>query len=309
MSATLTWSEYHGESNLQSTFAATNRGAMQLLNQYFTTLSGFADFPWEICSTELTTSPWYVTLKRKSGAAGRIIFMGISSSVGNTMNPQLTNGIGWTTVGVRAAWFPSATTDTPVNIISASGDVFTGSSGYTGLCPTSNMTYGTYNLSCWACADGIFLRYGTFATNGSMWLVGNMMEDNLGVEAGLAFSCSISMDSINPAASLSHTIAGGFSNVSGVTCQFGTGWQPTQTAMSASMRDNAAKKVWMLPRSLFSYQLPTGDGFRFKMRQVAYGPTPLAGFERIAVDGDITMALSTFPTATAGSPWLTNYQV
>lgn len=309
MSATLTWSDYHGESNLQSTFAATTQGAMQLLNQYLTALAAFADFPWQICSTELTTSPWYITLKRKSGAPGRIIIVGIVSSVGATMNPQLTNDLAWTTGGIRIGWFPVATTDTPANIIAASGNVFTGTTGYTGLSPNTVTNYSTNSFSCWGCEDGIFLRYGTASTNNSLWVVGDMMEDSLGAATGIAFSASASMDATASASAPNANTVGGFANLAGTTCHFGAGWTPTVASSISLLRDNAAKKIWLVPRAMYSFQLPLGDGFKYKLRQIAFGPTSLAGFERIAVDGDITKAMSTFPTAAAGYPWLANYQV
>lgn len=309
MSSTLTWSEYHGESNVQSTFAATNQGAIQLMNQYFTALAVFADFPWQICSFEGTTSPWFVTLKRKNLSPGRIVIMAVTSAPGSTYNPQLSGGLAWSGVGVRAAWFPSATSDTPANILATSGDVFTNPAGSTGLGPNTSMVTGANLMSCWACEDGIFLRYGSTTGTNSMWVIGNMIEDHLGAEDGISFSSPTSMEVLTPSTVPSYITNGGLKIVSGSSIHLGTGWVVTTSPMYSGIRDNGLKKFWALPRSLYSYQLPNGLWFKYKLRQIAYGPTPLAGFERIAIDGDITKALSTFPAATTGYPWLTNYQV
>ena len=305
--ATLTWSAPHGDSNLQSTFAATNQGAIQLLNQYFTALAAFSDFPWQVCSFEGTTAPWFVTLKRKSGAAGRILFVAVTSAPTTNYNPQF-GGMSWTATGVRAAFFPNATSDTPANILSTSGDVFTNPSGGSGMGPNHTLTTGTNVFGCWACEDGLFMRYGSSSATSVILVVGDLLEDHLGNQAPISFGFNGADISVSPTTTPSSSTMGGYTLQSGVSIQFGAGWTPP-ASYSTYLRDSGPKSAWFLPRSLASFQLPLGETMKYKLRQIAYGPTPLAAYETMTDTGSVLKAISTFPAATAGYPWLTNFKV
>lgn len=305
--ATLTWSAPHGDSNLQSTFAATNQGAIQLMNQYFTALSAFSDFPWEVCSFEGTTAPWFVTLRRKSLAAGRIVFIAVTSAPGATYNPQL-GTFSWSSVGVRAAFFPLASSDTPANILSTSGDVFTNPSGGSGLGPTTTMTTGTNIISGWACEDGIAIRYGTSSTTAAILIVGDLMEDDSGVQAPISISNTSGSLEIGPNSNPTATTSGGFSIIGGSNLQFGSGFSPP-SGYGSYLRNNGTKESWFLPRSLCSFGLPLGSIMKYKLRQIVYGPTPLSANETLTDTGAVLKAISTYPAATTGFPWLTNFKV
>ena len=308
--ATLTWSAPHGDSNLQSTFSATNQGAIQLLNQYFTSLAAFGDFPWEVCSFEGTTAPWFVTLKRKNGTPGRIIFIGVSVAPNTTYNPQLGN-LSWSPVSVRAAFFPLATSDIPANILATSGDVFTNPGGGSGLGPGTAMTTGSNLLGCSACEDGIFLRYGTASNTTTAFIVGDLLEDDAGNQEPISIAASagdLAGGMSSPSTSPTVTITGGFTLRSGSTVHFGAGWT-APTGLPAYLRDNGAKLSWFLPRSLCCYSLPLGQAMKYKLRQIAHGPTPLAANEALTDTGAVLKAVSTAPNTNPGLPWLTNFKV
>ena len=306
--ATLTWSAPHGDSNLQSTFAATNQGAIQLMNQYFTALAAFGDFPWEVCSFEGTTAPWFVTLKRKTGAAGRIVFIAVTTAPNSTYNPQL-GSLSWGSTGVRAAFFPLATSDTPANILATSGDVFTNPSGGSGLGPNLAMLTGTQMLHGMACEDGIWLRYGPSAATAQAFIVGDMLEDSLGNQSPISLMVSSgSLDPITPSAAPTVGVAGGFSLHGGSTIHFGTGFS-APAGIAGYLRDFGPKETWFLPRSLCSFGLPIGQGMKYKLRQIVYGPTPLAAYETLTDTGSVLKAISTAPSTTPGLPWLTNFKV
>lgn len=305
--ATLTWSGSHGDSNPQSTFAATNQGAIQLLNQYFTALAAFSDFPWQVCSFEGTTAPWYVTLKRKTGSAGRIVFIAVTSAPGSTYNPQL-GTFAWNAVGVRSAFFPNATSDTPANILSATGDVFTNPSGYSGLSPNIALTTGANLFGCWACEDGIFLRYGTSSSTSNIIIVGDLLEDNAGSQSAIAIANTSGSMEFVPSSTPNSTSMGGLAILSGSSIHFGAGWTPP-AGYGAYLRDSGPKSAWFLPRGFASFQLPLGEMMKYKLRQIAYGPTPLAAYETLTDTGSVLKAISTFPAATTGYPWLTNFKV
>lgn len=306
--ATLTWSAPHGDSNLQSTHAATNQGAIQLMNQYFTALAAFSDFPWTVASFEGTTSPWQVTLKRKSGAAGRIIFIAVTSAPGTTYNPQL-GTLNWNATGVRAAFFPLASSDTPANILSTSGDVFTNPSGGTPLGPSTAMTSGTSQLGCWACEDGILMRYGSSSATSKIFIVGDLLEDDAGVQGPISIQSSVTtLTGITPLASPTLTDNGGSAFYAGTHIHFGSGLEPP-TGIGTYLRDNGTKESWFLPRSLCSFGLPLGQAMKYKLRQIAIGPTPLASYEQLTDTGSVLKAISVFPGTTTGHPWLTNFKV
>lgn len=306
--ATLTWSSNHGDSNLQSTFAATNQGAIQLMNQYFTALAAFSDFPWQVCSYEGTTSPWYVTLKRKNGNPGRIIFIAVTTPPNTTYNPQL-GSFSWSSVGVRSAFFPNATSDTPANILSTSGDVFTLPSGGSGLGPNLAMTTGANLLGCWACEDGLFMRYGTTSATSQAFIVGDLLEDGSGSQAPISMMVTGGLlDGIAPSVSANANTPGGSILLSGATVHVGTGWS-APSSISTYLRDSGPKSSWFLPRSLCSYSLPLGDAMKYKLRQIAYGPTPIASYETLTDTGSVLKAISVFPGTTTGHPWLTNFKV
>lgn len=305
--ATLTWSAPHGSSNPMSTFVLTRQGGIQLLNQYFTALAVFADFPWTVCSYEGTTAPWFVTLKRKSGAPGRIVFIAVTSPPGATYNPQLGN-LSWNAAGVRAAWFPEATSDTPANILSLSGDVFTNPGLSTGLGVSyDTFSGGTFVFDAWACDDGIFIRYGTPGNVSRYWAIGDLLEDDLGNAFRVCYS-ALSFDSITPNVNPAISDSGGLL-VSGTnTLHFGTGWMPVSSP-SAYMRDNTLKRSWFLPRAVACLELPAADIMKYKFRQIAIGPNALAADEQLTDTGAVLKAFYTFPNTGSGYPWLTNFKV
>lgn len=307
--ATLTWSAPHGDSNAQSTFAATALGALQLLNQYFTALAAFSDVPWQICSFNDSSNPYYLTLKRKSGAAGRIVFVVPTSSPGTTYNPQFGN-LNWINSSMRIAFFPSATTDTPANILATSGDVFTNPSGGSGLGPSFTTTTGANVFTAWVCEDGIALRYGpTTATTSTLLIVGDLLEDGSGNQAPISMAVTNGdLSGVTPNASPTVSTTGGFSLYAGSSIHFGAGLTPPST-IGNYLRDLGPKSAWFQPRSLCSFQLPLGEVLKYKLRQIAFGPTPLSAYETLTDTGAVLKAISVFPGTTTGQPWLTNFKV
>lgn len=307
--ATLTWSAPHGDSNAQSTFSATALGALQLLNQYFTALAAFSDVPWQICSFNDSAAPYYLTLKRKTGAAGRILFVVPTSNPALVYNPQLGN-LNWNNTNMRIAFFPSATSDTPANILATSGDVFTNPSGGSGLGPSFATATGTNVFTAWVCEDGIALRYGpTTATTSTLVIVGDLLEDSGSNQAPISMAITNGdLSSVTPNASPVVSTSGGISLLSGASIHFGAGLTPPST-IGNYMRDIGPKSAWFHPRSMCSFQLPLGETLKYKLRQIAYGPTPLASYETLTDTGAVLKAISIFPGTTTGQPWLTNFKV
>lgn len=306
--ATLTWSDNHGDSNPQSNFSATNQGAIQLMNQYFTALAAFSDFPWTVCSFEGTTAPWYVTLKRKSNAPGRILIMAVASAPNSTYNPQLGNLV-WTSAGVRAAFFKNATTDTPANLLATSGDVFTNPSGSSGLGTNVGFNDGSATLRAWACEDGIAFRVGTTISTTEIFAIGDLLES--ATEDSAPMSACFAGGTITGTTPQTSPVIGShgvFSSIGGNLCHFGAGWVPP-SAIFDNLRNSGTKQAWFLPRSVCSYQLPLGEALSYKLRQITIGPTPLASFETLTDTGSVLRAISTAHNTSTGVPWLTNFKV
>lgn len=309
MAATVTWSASNGESNLQSTFAATNQGAIQLMNEYFTALAAFGDFPWQVCSFEGTTAPWFVTLKRKDGSPGRIIFVAVSSAPGTTYNPQF-GTYAWPAASIRAAYFRDATSDTPSNILATSGDVFTNPTNRSGMGATLSMTVGATKLAAWGCAAGIYLvaASGGGAVTAAV-AVGDFLEDDVGTE--YPASClwlNGTMDNVPPSAAPAASTSGIHTILSEVAHHFGAGYT-APTALSSFQRDASGKRSWFYPRGLGSYTVQLGSAMKYKLRQIAYGPTPLGSYEQEFNLGGTLNAISTHPGTQPGYAWLVNFKV
>jgi hypothetical protein len=276
------------------------------MNQHFVAMAAFADFPWEVCSFQGTTAPWFVTLKRKNGSPGRIVFIGVTSAPGTTYNPQL-GTVNWNAASVRCGYFPNATSDTPANILSTSGDVFSSPAGTTGLSPYNISLLGAFTLKSHACEDGVFLQIKNGTAVSAVLVVGAMIEDDLEAEDSIAAFIT-SLDAMTPNITLSLSTQGAFRMSAGATVQLGTGLIP-QTNLQDRMRDNGPKLAAFYPRSLAGLWLPYNQILKYKFRQIAYGPLPIAGYETLTDTGSVLRAISTAPTAAAGQPWLTNFKV
>lgn len=281
---------------------------MQLVEQLLTTRSAATDFPWQIASAETTTSPFHLVLKRKSGDPGRIIFVGVTTGPGTTYNPQLSTII-WSASGIRAGFFPAATSDVPANILSTSGDVFTTPTGYTGV--TSNFTQftnGAYTMSVWACQDGIALRWGAGVIGDSMWVIGDMMENNATDAVPVAFYNGSMSATISSTESLTISTTGGFFQLAGVVSHVGHGWT-LQTDVSDKLRNSGAKTAGFFPTSLAVIRESLQNVYGYKLRQVCRGPSSLAAYEPMLTTGPVLSAVCMASLATSNAPWLTNFKV
>lgn len=124
MSSLLTWSGIYSGNEVAAGYDKNSS-----FEALLTTLSAAqlgSDYPWEICSSDLTgASYWYITLKRKSGTPGRILF--INGLVYENINTEAATSAGQVISGVfSVGYFPGATSDTPVNLTNSSDPVFTG---------------------------------------------------------------------------------------------------------------------------------------------------------------------------------------
>lgn len=312
MSALLTWSSDHGYSQPSSDYGSSTQGTIKQLRAYFDTLSAFSDFPWVVASYEETTSPWYVVLKPKSGGPGRLIVVGVSVAPQSTFNPQFGNNFTWTAAGARAAFFPAATSDVPNNILSLSGDVFTNPTPASGFGSVFTFSVPTYVAKCFACEEGIVFTYGAANNSAPQWMVGNFLEDAAGDTIPAAISCSSTLSAGFgvPSTSPSNTSLGAFTlDASQSTVFWGAG--PTLSAtIVGSLRDLTNHKAFFTPATLASIHttmLPE-NVMKYKLRQIAYGPTPLAPYESLS-DASGLQAISLQGGITTGYPWLVNFKV
>lgn len=293
-----------------STTAATLPGLMQLIYNYFTSLVGSASCDWQVCSSALGATPYHVALKRKTGAPGRILFLGVTAAPLLVYNPQLSNGISWAAAGLRVAHFPEATSDVPGNMLATSGDVFTNPGNCTGL-GANMVTYtGTAVLKLWSNEDGIIMKYGTpLAAPIGFYYVGD-----LGVDVtDTAFPVTgYTVSFADPfVATPTLTSPGAWAKVAGIDCHIGQVATYAFSTLNNFLRDNALKKTGYLPVFLGTKNSSMEKIFWGKLRQVGMGPTPLATEEVISlVDGGLPTpkAFGLNSLATTHLAWLTNFK-
>ncbi len=77
MSATLTW-KYNGPSGALT--GSTLATFMTDLKALVDSVSANPDYSWEVCSSSLVSTPFYVTLRRKDLSAGRVLVVGWGSA-------------------------------------------------------------------------------------------------------------------------------------------------------------------------------------------------------------------------------------
>lgn len=117
MSATLEWFTAGPQTKTGTTVATCFTDLKSLIDAQ----SANADFAWEVSSSNLGSTPYYVTLKRKDGSAGRILVVcWTSAPAGNNANILDTAP---STNAVFIAWFPAGNVDTPSNLTASSGTV------------------------------------------------------------------------------------------------------------------------------------------------------------------------------------------
>lgn len=291
-----------------STVAASVLGWLTVFKNHVDSLAANADMHWEVCSSNLATTPFYVTLKRKAGGNGRMLFLGTTTALNTNYNPQLYN-YSWTNLSVRAAWFPDASTDIPANITALSGDVFTGGSTCTGLSPT-NSTFNTDDvLKIYSFPDGLFIKQTRPALVTSYMGLGPLLEryDEVAIDCA-GFTTNLA-DVLVAAPSVG--TSGWNAKDAGVHYRLSNSLILAYAFNDTKLRNLATKEAAFIPYILGTLDRSYADLTGYKLRQIYRGPQAIASEEILLVNelGVTTEKAFAMIKAAGVGPWLVNFKV
>ncbi len=329
MSALLTWKKAGPQ-------AKTGTGSGEFVDDLVSLInskSGDATFLWEVASSS-NTNPFYVVLKRKSGAAGRLMFICFSSApAGNNpaflqANPTANN---W-----MATWFPAGNIDTPTNISASSGTVFgvdTGAVKASSIMNVGSLYAANYVLNVFASADVVYVLSNDPAATSTYCLAGGkMVVDANDDEYDAVFACTNTAP-LNQFGNRqngmswqdgSTTLNAGSSNTTYIRTNYGasdrlffTGMYPNSFMVEDPGTDDILANAGTSEANFFAVPLvgrTKGIGFPLKFRQLAFGPPIGSAFATYDTTGPVLAATSMCPmTSPTGSqttfPWLTEFKV
>jgi hypothetical protein len=305
---TVTWKALPDSATLGSV-ATTALGWLTVLKNHVDSLAANPNMHWVVCSSNLLATPFHVALKPKSGANGRMLFLGNTASLGTTYNAQLFN-FTWTAFGLRAAWFPDASSDIPANITVASGDVFTGGATCTGLSPINTVFNADDVLKLYSNEEFLVIKQARPTTVTSYMTLGPAVEryDEEPIHvAGFSTAWADALAATAP----SVTLAGFNAKNAGVHYRLANSLNLAFAFNSTRLRNLSTKEAAFLPYFLGSLELGYADLLGYKLRQIYQGPQALASEEILLVNelGVTTeKAFAMTKTATVG-PWLVNFKV
>lgn len=324
MSATLTW--YN--SGLGTKTGITNAALIDDLVALFNSKSGDANFSWQVASSNSATSPNYIVLKRKSGAAGRILLLNYTSAPGS--QPANLFDSAPTVNNLYGAYFPAGNVDTPSNLTASSGTVLGSDTGATKV--WAAMVVSTiYGASIqpyyFDSAEAIYFGFQNPALAQSyLAAAGFIVVDQADQEyaAVMSFGSASAANfggSTPPMAWAAAKPAAGSAtavlrtNYGSTDRVYFQAWAPngawtTQPVGSTDLlSDTTISRAYYLPFHLLG-QIK-GEGFVLKLRQIAIGPQTTGPFTPYNTTGPVVAARQ-FNAATAGGngyAWLTNFKV
>lgn len=323
MSATLTWHK----GGFGTKTGTTSSKLIDDIEALVVSKAGDADFKWEVADSENTTSPLYVSLKRKDASNGRILFV-IWTSGPAANNSAILNQAPQADV-LYGAYFPNGSTNSAINLTAASGAILGDNTGCTKVAPvyfTSSMYAAGIQPWYFDCEDGVFFGFqDPTATQTFFMMLGALAVD----DADAAYACAMggSSNSIASFGSSSPVMAwqsgaisaGVFSpahlqvvypSVSLPYFQafvLAGGWG-AQAGANDVLNDSANSKVYFEPIPLIGQT--KGQGIKLKLRQIAHGPGTTAAFTRYDGTGPVPKAWQ-LNGATAGGngfPYVVNFK-
>lgn len=325
MSATLTW--YHTGLGTKTGTAIGNCFAD--LETLIDSKAADGNFSWAKASANVGSSPYYIVLKPKSGAAGRILLLAYTSGPAAN-NAAIFNA---TPAGscVYCTYFPSGNVDTPSNLAAASGTILGNDTGVI-RCILNNFTianiYGA-NVQPFYFDSAEAVVFGFQSPSGTNCLMtgaGYLVVDANDDAYPAVIRCSSSVGSwgtqnSNPLP-WSSTAVGTSSATTAVMTNYGAAhspffvgfvpsgtWATSAVGATDILSDTTISRAWFVPTPLLGQT--KGQGFVLKLRQIAFGTGTLNAFAEYATTGPITAARQ-FNAATAGGngfPWFTNFKL
>lgn len=324
MAATLTWFN----SGLGVKTGTTAAALIDDLVTLFNSKSADNNFAWQVASSANTGDPLQITLKRKSGAAGRILLLIYTSAPAS--QPAVIFGQAPTANSLYGAFFPQGNVDTPSNLTAAGGTVMGNDTGAVPVWAGLNIVT-IYTTSVQAfyfdSAEAVMFGFQNPETAACyMAGAGYLAVDQSDQEwAGvLSFGTSTVASFSSAAGVLPWTStfpqAGtttpcfrtnyGSSNRVYFQAWYPSGPQFTQPVGSTDLlTDTTISRSYFLPVHLLG-QIKN-EGFVLKLRQIGFGPATTAPFTPYNTTGPVVQARQ-FNAATAGGsgyPWFTNFKL
>lgn len=327
MSATLTWFN----SGLGTKTGTAVGNFYTDMKTVIDSKSGDADFTWEVSASNLGSTPYYLWLRPKGGANGRILMISWTSSPAGNNSAILDTAP--STSGTYVAWFPNGTAASPSNLTASSGSI---SGDDTDCCKvasagTASTLYGTnFQPYYFDSAEGVvFCSCNPASTAVYMWGAGDLVvdgnDDAYGVSLGYnggsvaSFGNNTGPSTWVAAGTNAGSGATGFksnyaSQAAGITWfhawQPSGAWATTSIGPSDILTDTTNTDAWFVPMALLASNIK-GGGFPLKLRQICIGPSSQGQFTVYNTTGPVAAArnVSAYTTGATGYPWLTNFKV
>ena len=324
MSSTLTWYNSGLGTKTGTTSAALITNLVTLINSKLAN----ADFSWQVASSVATGSTYHIVLKRKDGSAGRILLVIFTSAPAN-IHSTLFDGITPSINQLYGAFFPAGNTDTPVGLTAASGTILGDDTGAVKV--WGAMDAGTiYAVNCksfyFDSYDAVVFGFDHSGANqtymsGAGYLIVDSVDTAYPATIGLANNATYTFGGVGTSAfpwQPGRTEAGDVypvvrTNLGSPAKQYFSGWLPgnwaAQTVTSDLLTDGANSKAYFVPVQLIGHT--KGEGFVFKLRQIAMGPTSSAAASIYSTTGPVVAArqFSHQVGGAAGVPWMVNFKL
>lgn len=291
------------------------------------------NFLWEVAASSLAGTPYYLWLRPKSGAAGRILLISWTSAPAGNNSAIL--DVAPTTNGVYVAWFPNGTAASPSNLTASSGTISGDDTNCVKVaCHAINLSSiygGSVQPYYFECEAGIaFCSGNPAATAQYMCAAGDLVVDANDVAYGITIgylgtSMTSFADGSSPALVWSAAAISAGSGAAGMKSNYatqasGVTWFPgfipsgtlCKTAIGATdvLTDTTNSDAWFIPVQLVANGIK-GGGFPIKLRQIAYGPGSQGQFTVYNITGPVVAArnMSSYTTPNTGYPWFVNFKI
>lgn len=326
MSATLAWQN----SGLGAKTGTTVAAAIADIATLVSSKSGDAAFLWAVASSSTAASPNYVVLKRKSGAAGRILIAcWTSAPAGN--NAAILDAAP-TSNALYIAFFPAGNVDTPSNLTASSGTIMgddTGAVKVSASCAVSFAYAALLQPFYFDSAEAVFFGFQNPAVSTSLcgFGAGYLLVDAADNEyaATVSFGNTALHTFGQTTSGMGWTTTAqvaGTSSAPHVRTNYGAAgrayfgayapagaWASQATGPTDILTDTSLSRAYFVPFQLLGQA--KGEGFALKLRQIAFGPGTTGAFSAYNTTGPVVAARQ-FNAATTGGggfPWFTNFKI
>lgn len=327
MAATLTWAS----SGLGTKTGTAVGNLFSDLVTLINSKSGDSTFSWQVASSNVASTPYQITLKPKSGAAGRILLVMYTSAPAGTQ-PVLFDAAP-VTDNLFLAWFPSGNVDTPSNLSAASGTVMgndTDAVKVSAGVSLANIYATSVQAFYFDSAEAVYFGFQNPGAAACFWCgAGNLVVDAsdnaYGATFGYATAGAANFGSTTPQMvwvnSGSKPLAGQVTNAcvrtnysvaNSVFYQAFSPSGPWATSVVNStdiMSDTTINTLYFAPQQLLGQT--KGQGLALKLRQIAMGSGTVGPFQAYNTTGPVVQARQFNASTTGGNgyPWFTNFKV